>query len=255
MNSGLSDTPGSRPFYSIVIPTYNSGKTLNACLNNILSQTNPDFEILLMDGVSTDQTIEIANAYNDNRIKICSEKDKGIYDAMNKGIERANGEWIYFLGSDDYFLNDTVLENLTRSINLDECDFVYGNVLSPEYGEKYDGEFDQQKIIEKNICHQALFVRRKLLQSMGSFNIRYKLLADYDFNLRCMFNKKVRKKHVDLVIAYYAPAGSSSTITDEAFIKDKNWLLLKYGFTSFSWRQRIQLCRQLIREVFAAGKK
>ena len=245
------------PLFTVIIPSFNSASCIQRCLDSIVQQTFNNYEVLIIDGLSTDNTIDIIKAYaeKDKRISFISEKDNGIYDAMNKAVNRASSEWLYFLGSDDYLFDKNVLTTLTEKTNLDDVDFVYGNVFSPEYGEKYDGEFDQQKIIEKNICHQALFVRRKLLQSMGSFNIRYKLLADYDFNLRCMFNKKVRKKHVDLMIAYYAPAGSSSTITDEKFIKDKNWLLLKYGFTSFSWRQRIQLCRQLIREVFAAGKK
>ena len=86
---------------SIIIPTFNSANTLRRALDSIIGQTLNDLEVLIMDGVSTDQTLDIAKTYNDNRIRIFSEPDNGVYDAMNKGIDKASGEWLYFLGSDD----------------------------------------------------------------------------------------------------------------------------------------------------------
>ncbi len=245
------------PFFSIIIPTYNSSKTIARCLDSIIGQVFTNFELIISDGSSSDNTLEIVNQYKwlHPDIIILSERDNGIYDAMNKAIARASGEWVYFLGSDDYLLGRNVLNELTQKIKLDDFDYVYGNVFSPEYGDNYDGEFDSKKILEKNICHQALFVRKKLLQKMGGFNTRYKLLADYDFNLRCMFDKRVRKRHVDLLVAFYAPAGSSSTITDETFAKDKSWLILKYGFSAYNWRQRFQMCDRIVREFITRIKK
>lgn len=237
------------PLVSIVIPTYNSAKTLSACLDSLVSQTYKDFEIIILDGKSSDGTISISLRYTDlfQNIRLISERDKGIYHAMNKGIEMAKGEWLYFLGSDDYILENSTLEKLVKLGDLDNFDFVYGNVLSPEYGDNYDGYFDDQKILNKNICHQAIFVRKKLFRRLGKFNIRYKQLADYDFNLKVLFNKKVRKRYIDLKIAYYAPAGSSSVETDEKFLKDKDYLILKYGFASFTWPQRIRLLKNILK--------
>jgi glycosyltransferase involved in cell wall biosynthesis len=239
---------------SVIIPTFNSERTISRVLQSILSQTFQNFEIIIFDALSKDNTLQKINNYKDERLKLRSEADKGIYEAMNKGIDEANGEWIYFIGSDDYLITNTVLEDLVNQVNLDDYDYVYGNVLSPEYGDKYDGVFDEHKIISQNICHQALFVRKKLFRRLGKFNIRYKLLADYDFNLRCMFDKKVRKKYVDLMIAYYAPAGSSSTRADGLFLKEKDWLLLKYGFSFFSWRERLQLFRQHLKQNYFPKK-
>ncbi|MDR2410857.1 MAG: glycosyltransferase, partial [Bacteroidales bacterium] len=86
------------PVLSIIIPTYNSSKTINRCLDSILCQSYSNYEILVMDGLSSDNTLELVKAYNDRRIQIYSGKDNGIYDAMNKGIALAKGEWLYFSG-------------------------------------------------------------------------------------------------------------------------------------------------------------
>ena len=100
---------------SIIIPTYNSASVLAKALDSIVKQNFTDWEVLVMDGVSTDNTIKVAQSYNDSRIHIFSEPDKGIYDAMNKGIEKAQGEWLYFLGSDDWLLNGNVFDSLFSS--------------------------------------------------------------------------------------------------------------------------------------------
>jgi glycosyltransferase involved in cell wall biosynthesis len=240
------------PFFSIIIPTYNSAKTLSTCLDSLIDQTFQNFEIIILDGKSSDDTISISLHYTGvfKNIRLISEKDKGIYYAMNKGIEMSNGRWLYFLGSDDYLLNNSTLEKIIEFGDLDNFDFVYGDVLSPEYGDHYDGDFDQQKILNKNICHQALFVRRDLFHRLGKFNTRYKQLADYDFNLRAIFNNKIRKKHIELTIAYYAPGGSSSVKTDEKFVKDKDYLVLKYGFRTYNWTHRIRLLKNLLKKTF-----
>jgi glycosyltransferase involved in cell wall biosynthesis len=244
------------PFFSIIVPTYNSSNTISKCLDSLTGQSYEDFEIIIIDACSSDNTLYLVKNYKEKyaNIRFISEKDDGIYDAMNKGAQLSTGEWLYFLGSNDYLINNKVLEELTKRVNMDEYEFVYGNVSSPEYGDKYDGAFDREKIMNHNICHQALFVRRSLFNRFGGLNARYKLLADYDFNLHCMFDNSVRKKYVDLTIAYYSPGGVSSRSTDELFIQNKNWLVLKYGFSSFSWGQRINLLRQHFKQVFFSGK-
>jgi glycosyltransferase involved in cell wall biosynthesis len=245
------------PFLSIIIPVYNAREKLQAAIGSIVSQTFTDYEVIIIDGLSTDGSIELIKSYEKehNYIKYVSEADKGIYDAMNKGIDMAKGEWLYFLGSDDYILGNSTLEKFIELGDLERFDFVYGNVCSPEYGENYDGYFDIKKILSKNICHQAVFVQKKLFRRLGKFNTHYKQLADYDFNLRAMFNRKVRKKHIDLNIAYYSPAGSSSVNSDVKFIRDKDYLVLKYGFTHFDWPQRLRLTRNLLTKLFMNLKK
>ena len=118
------------PRLSIIIPTFNSAKTLSRCLDSVISQSFTDWEVLMMDGVSNDDTIKIASSCQDSRIRIYSEPDKGIYDAMNKGIDKSRGEWLYFLGSDDYLFNSHSLEDVFKN-DIEKYDVVYGDVYAP----------------------------------------------------------------------------------------------------------------------------
>jgi len=107
------------PFFSIIIPTYNSSATISVALNSIIKQSYQNFEVIIVDGLSNDNTISIISQFQDDRIKIFSEKDKGVYDAMNKGINYANGKWIYFMGSDDYFYDNTILFYISNKLKMD----------------------------------------------------------------------------------------------------------------------------------------
>src|SRR5215218_2671624 len=99
-------------FLSIIIPTYNAGNNLARALESVLQQTFSSFEVLIMDGLSTDNTSAIVESFHDERIQLFREGDRGIYDAMNKGIAKARGAWLYFLGSDDELYTSTVLEEI-----------------------------------------------------------------------------------------------------------------------------------------------
>lgn len=248
----MKDQQMESPLVSIIVPTFNSGITISRCLESILAQKFQNFEILVMDGLSGDDTQEIVKSYGgrDKRVRAYFEKDDGIYHAINKAIPKSSGEWIYILGSDDYLFDDMVLEDVFLNIELLNHDFVYGNVFSMDYGENYDGEFDMAKIQNRNICHQAIFVRKSILLRYGMFKTKYPLQADYDFNLRCMFSNEIRKKHINRTIAWYAPSGSSFTKRDLKFESDKPFLLLKYGWNFFSLRQLYQLGKKSISEIF-----
>ena len=147
---------------SIIIPTYNSASVLPKALDSIVGQTFGDWEVLIMDGVSTDDTLKVAQSYNDSRIRINSEPDKGIYDAMNKGIGKARGEWLYFLGSDDWLLNDNVLHDVFAQ-DADSYDVVYGEVEAPHLASNHSGEWTLQTI-DRNRCHQAILYRRQVIR-------------------------------------------------------------------------------------------
>jgi glycosyltransferase involved in cell wall biosynthesis len=212
------------PFFSIIIPTYNAASNIATALKSILHQTFTDFEILLMDGCSTDNTVEIANSCKDARIKICSEKDKGIYDAMNKGIEKAKGEWLYFLGSDDEVYNNAVLEKASYKINsyTNAPDLIYGNVWFKYAQQSYGGVFNTEKLLfENNICQQAIWYKKSLFNKVGTFNIKYKQLGDWDFNIRCFKNPLIHIEYIDEVIALYNERdGVSSTGYEIEFLRE-----------------------------------
>jgi glycosyltransferase involved in cell wall biosynthesis len=207
---------------SIVVPTFNSRRHLSRCLDSIRRQTYRDFEVVLIDGASTDGTLELLRDYarEDARLKLFSEPDQGIYDAYNKGIERASGEWIHFLGSDDELHSDRTLEQISPYLNS-HYDLVYGNVLMrgdaswAKSGAIFDGEYSLEKLGRQNISHQAVFYRRTLFDRHGRYDLRYKVLADWAFNLRVF--RRSRKKYVDLVIANFYAGGLSTQRRDETF--------------------------------------
>jgi glycosyltransferase involved in cell wall biosynthesis len=207
------------PYFSIVIPTFNSGNQINTALRSILDQSYDSYEILIVDGLSTDATVSIAESYNNEKIIINSEKDKGIYDAMNKAIKIANGQWLYFLGSDDSLFDKNVLKEVYDASKDYPCDVIYGDVSSSRFNGLYDGEFDKTKILKKNICHQAIFLNRTAFLKVGKFNIEYKVYGDWDHNIRWFFSKKIVHKYVDLTIANYADGGFSSTSQDLLYQK------------------------------------
>ena len=202
----------SSPFLTIIIPTLQAERTLAEALDSVFVQQFGDWEILIMDSVSRDRTLDIAGDYarRDPRVRIISEPDKGIYDAMNKGIEAAHGEWILFLGSDDKLNDPQVLGVFAGTPGLETLDLVYGNVVSPSYKGVYDGEFDLRKLLRRNMPHQAIFHRRSLFKSIGGYTVHYRGYADWDFNIRCFKDTEVRKCFIDLVVAYFGADGVSS---------------------------------------------
>jgi glycosyltransferase involved in cell wall biosynthesis len=220
------------PFFSIIIPTYNSALTLSISLDSVLHQNFSNYEVLVMDGASKDETVQIGKKYNDPRINVFSEPDNGIYDAMNKGIANAKGEWIYFLGSDDRLLNNNVLQDLHRSIQKTRCKVVYGSAkISGEAGWAkdgaiYDGEFSLEKLLRTNICHQAMLYHRSIFQKLGNYDLQYRVCADYDFNLRCFANYAFA--YVPITLSLFNAGGASTTIHDEPFARDMWINIVKY---------------------------
>lgn len=204
-------TDTTQPILSIVTPTHNAEKSLKRCLNSILAQTFQAWELLIIDSLSRDNTLTIARnaAEKDARIKIISEADSGVYDAMNKGIRIAQGQWIYFLGADDTLFDESIIERMLGQ-NSSNYDFLYGNVLKIPEETVYDGEFDIAKLLSKNICHQAIFYRKSVFERAGYFDTRFPVLADWAMNIKCMLSADIRVKFVDTIIARFQTGGLST---------------------------------------------
>lgn len=230
------------------MPTYNSADTIEIALKSIIHQTFKDIEVLIIDGLSSDETIEIAKTFQLEypQIKIISEEDKGIYDAMNKGIGIAKGEWVYFMGSDDTLYETNTIEYFLNTERIKNFEVLYGNVYSTRFGGVYDGEFTYSKLSTKNICHQSIFFRKSIFKSIGDFNLKYKAHADWDHNIRWFFSSKISKLYVDQVVANYADGGFSSINDDENFKRDKDLKLLGRGFTKIRGSQLLNICNSAI---------
>jgi glycosyltransferase involved in cell wall biosynthesis len=199
----------TEPKISVIIVVYNAANTVETAINSILEQTYKNTEVIVIDGGSVDGTLEILKKYKAANLRWISEPDKGIYDAMNKGIKFSSGEWLYFLGADDKLYGNKILEDIFKESDLHDAEFLYGNVKRGTHSKLYDGEFDYEKLLKKNISHQAVFYKTDIFLRSGSYNLRYRTHADWDVNLRCFENQTVKTKYIDKIIACFATGGAS----------------------------------------------
>ena len=208
------------PLISIVIPVFNAGKTLQSTIESVLNQSYKNIELIIVDGESVDNTNEIINQYNKNiNIFIC-EKDNGIYDAMNKGIVAASGDWLLFLGGDDVLYDSEILASIFNDSNFDKVDFLYGDVLFKSNSLKYGGEKDYPTLLDSNICHQSIFYHKKIFETIGQYNLRYQVLADFDMNIRVFKNESIQKKYIPKIITLFNDKGTSNSVLDKYFYSD-----------------------------------
>ena len=247
--------------FSVIVPTFNAAATLHACLEGLVSQTTSDFEVVLVDGASTDETVEIAKSFASTlgpRLVLHSAPDQGPYDAMNRGVNMATGEWLLFLGSDDTLREADTLAQVAAFIDGHEhSDIVYGDVMRRSTNTRHAGEFDLDRLLfETNICHQAIFYRRELFAGIGPYNLRYRVWADWDFNIRCFSNPALVTRYMDIVVANYNDLTglSGKTGTDTEFRK-RLPMYFWHGARETSSRmlghlKKKELRRLILRQVF-----
>ncbi|MFD2967645.1 glycosyltransferase family 2 protein [Sphingobacterium bambusae] len=222
----------SSVFFTIIIPAYCAEKTIERCVNSILMQSFSDFEIIIQDGNSSDRTVDVIKQLKDTRIKIFSEADSGVYDAMNKALDRSGGEWIYFLGSDDLLFDGDVLKEMNNQLVGNQAKLVYGDVLmldrnvEADKGYVYMGAVSKAMLIEKNICHQSIFYHKSIFESGYRYNTKYRIFADYDANL--YLSSRYETKYVPLTVAKFYLGGLSSTEQDVDFDRDKWRNIIRY---------------------------
>jgi glycosyltransferase involved in cell wall biosynthesis len=202
--------------FSIILPTYNSEKTLARCLDSIVSQNFDSYELVVIDGKSNDSTLEIVREYSlkITNINVHSEPDLGIYDAMNKGIRQSNGKYLYFIGSDDFFCNSKILENVAKSTHNNSYDLIYGDVYNRSLNKIIGGLITEEKLLKHQVCHQSIFYNRNLFVLFGNYDIKMKVNADMYFNHIVFNHDNVRSKYLGLVITEYDGGGYSSFTFD-----------------------------------------
>jgi len=212
----------AEPLFSVILVVFNGAATIGTALQSVLSQERSLFEIVVVDGLSTDGTLDIVRSYADKIAVRISEADRGIYDAMNKGVAAARGRWIYFLGADDTLCDcvETVAKHLA-----DDRTIYYGDVYKTGSRTIYGGSFGPWRLLRKNICHQAIFYPRSVF-NFHQFNLEYPLYADWELNLRCYADSRFRFQHVPITIANYNDAsGASSVMVDAAFATDQGRII------------------------------
>ena len=214
--------------FSIISVSYNCKDCVNLTLNSLLKQSYKNYELIIIDGKSTDDTLDKINNYKNKftNIKIISEVDDGIYDAMNKGVKYANGKYVFFLNFGDTFYDENLLENMANKMQSNK-DVYYGDIERQREIIKQDGRFNLFNFIylEGMVCHQSIFVRRTLLEK-HPFDLQYKICADRDFLIKIL-KDKCSVEYVGLTICYYDDAGKSSDL--DALHKDSDAVSFKWG--------------------------
>jgi glycosyltransferase involved in cell wall biosynthesis len=196
------------PKISIITVVYNAINSIETTIKSVITNSYKNIEYIIIDGGSVDGTLEIIKKYESSIYKFISETDYGIYDAMNKGISYANGDWIYILNS-----GDELLDNVFSSINFnlyDKIDIIYGDTRSRFLNNDLNIKAKPLSYINFKIpfCHQSCLVR-KVLFSFHPFDVRYKIAADYDFFLWA-YKKKYVFKYLNLDFCFYDLNGFST---------------------------------------------
>lgn len=198
----------STPRFSIIVPLFNMAVPLRVCLTSIVRQTYSNYQVVVVDGGSTDGSMDVAAEFTaelSERLVLHSGPDEGVYDAMNRGVGIASGEWVLFLGADDALYADQTLAEIAAFLDTHSpSDLVYGDVLARSSGARHAGTFDLDRLLfEMNICHQAIVYRRELFSTIGPYNLKYRTWADWDFNIRCFSNPALNIRYMNIIVAQW----------------------------------------------------
>lgn len=214
----------NNPLISIITVTYNCQSLIEKTLINIISQTYEKIELIIIDGASTDCTIDIIKRYADHINTCISEKDMGIYDAMNKGVSKASGEWIIFINAGDVFYKNRTLADIFLNKNQ-SADIIYGKteVVHPTFSIIKSTEKLDKRWVKMKFCHQSAFVKLDVAKNF-KLNIENKISADLEFFYRCYVNKKSFLS-TDLIISKVLSGGFSEIAPLETIKANKNAIL------------------------------
>lgn len=244
---------------SIITVVYNGAEFIRDCIESILNQTYPNIEYIIVDGKSTDGTVDIVNSYGTKVARFISESDRGLYDAMNKGIGLATGDVIGLLNADDFYRHDRVIENMVATFEKTNSDAVYGDML-------YVDRTDKQKLkrywrsgwYSENAFlwgwmpgHLSFFAKRRLYEQYGLFRLDMKSAADYELMLRFIHKNKVKLAYMDEVTIVMRMGGISNSSLQNRLRANRDdqlaWQLngLKPYFFTF-WLKPLRKLKQYV---------
>jgi glycosyltransferase involved in cell wall biosynthesis len=201
---------------SIITINYNDAKGLERTITSVINQSSLIFEYIVIDGGSTDASLEVIRKYQNKINYFVSEKDSGIYNAMNKGIKVATGEYLFFLNSGDHFFNRDVVKKCTSF--LQEEDLVYFNIeIKGNNTSKivsYPNILRFSDFYEGGICHQSVFIKKTLFEMIGLYDEELKIVSDWKFFILALFKHNCSYKKVNETLSTYYLGGLSSQINN-----------------------------------------
>jgi glycosyltransferase involved in cell wall biosynthesis len=246
---------------SIVTITYNAAQVLEKTMLSVLNQSNPNFEYWIIDGNSKDDTIQIVQKiYNQidaghfpgvqaSQLKWISEPDKGLYDAMNKGINLSTGDFIWFVNAGDKIYDKDILQKIEDLIEIEpECDFIYGQSIMIDEEDQELGERHKiaPRVLRLNhflnglvVCHQSVLIRKDIV---SPFNLEYSIASDYDWTIQS-FKKSQCRGYIDQYISRFMIAGVSSQKRKLAW--KERFMIMKNHFGIFKtlWAHTLIIIR------------
>jgi glycosyltransferase involved in cell wall biosynthesis len=254
------------PFFTIITVVKNGSRTIQRCIDSLRNQTFQDFEYIVIDGMSTDQTVSIIDKNNDVVDYLVSEKDEGLYYAMNKGISLSKGKFIGIINSDDvYHSNALALVNKALQSNP-KTTIVYGamaNLTRPNKREL----ISINQISERMIFHPTCFVSKSVYANHGMFDTSYKIAADYEFIFRC-YKRKENFLCLEDTLAFFSSGGLSAKMKLRSIIETseiqakfnsesniyKMVKLIRVLVVTYSWKVFENLTQKLLKKVVSSAK-
>jgi glycosyltransferase len=217
---------------TIITVCFNSERTIADTMRTVAIQTHPDLEHIVIDGASEDNTLAVIRAFPDRLTQVVSERDCGIYDAMNKGLDLATGELVGFLNADDMLADADVMSRIARAASTG-ADAVYGDLsyVHKDRPTKVLRYWSSGKFVADSLRygwmppHPTFYVRRSLLRSLGFFDLRFRISADYDFMLRYLGQPDLHVAYVPKVLVHMRAGGASNRSIGTIFQKSREDLV------------------------------
>ena len=236
------------PKFSIITVCRNEVSGIRMTCESIIKQTYLNYEWIVIDGASTDGTLEIIEAYRHSINILISKPDKGIYDAMNKGIDKARGEYLIFINGGDAFATVNALALATQA---PQKEIIYGDLRLDTFdGEvlEYSDNFQVCDLIKSMLPHQATFYSRELFEAYGRYDTSYRIAADYELNARLISKYCVSRAHISEPIAVFNRDGVSNKASHKLIRKKENHQIRMKYFTRYRWS--VKAWKLIIRNLF-----
>ena len=206
----MTNSMQSGPLVSIILAVKNAAHCVDKAIVSIIEQTYDNIQLVVIDGASTDNTIDVISEYKSRIDIILSEPDAGIPEAYNKGVKLCKGDWIYFLNADDLFVDNTILEKIFSSDQIDRAVQILSGAVISTSGQRFFGRFNWLLLLRNNVHHQGLFYRSAVLKSYP-YNTEYKFYGhDNEHNL-WIWKDRINVKYIDMNVALWATGGLSDT--------------------------------------------
>ncbi len=223
------------PKISLITINFNNLEGLKKTISSVINQSWKDFEYIVIDGGSTDGSLEYLNSQKENINCLVSEPDKGVYHAMNKGIEKAKGNYLLFLNSGDHFYKKSVLKKYNSYLN--DYDLIYFNQFvigkSKKFIKEYPKKLSFAYFLKDNLPQQATFIRRDLFYTIGTFKEDVKIVADWKFFLDCICKHNRSYLYVNRILTTFYQDGISSFPENMKIIFDEKQEVLKTDYPAY----------------------